>query len=171
MIKKVKFIYPLLVLILICAGVLFFANSSIRSVILPFNEIKKQAKSVDIYFSNTKKDPAMLDCSAVFPVARLAAAGKEPMRSALEALLAGPDDGEKAQGNFSSINSGVEINLLEIRDGVVFADFSDILEKGVAGSCRVIAIRSQIEHTLYPFSPSGKVVISINGRTEDILQP
>jgi len=45
------------------------------------------------------------------------------------------------------------------------------LEEAVGGSCRVTAIRSQIEQTLKQFSTVQSVIISIDNRTEDILQP
>ncbi len=53
----------------------------------------------------------------------------------------------------------------------VSVDFDETLEKAVGGSCRVAAIRSQITKTLLQFPSFKKVIISINGRTEDILQP
>ncbi|MFP3868831.1 MAG: GerMN domain-containing protein [Desulfobacteraceae bacterium] len=51
------------------------------------------------------------------------------------------------------------------------ADFDQTLEYRVAGSCRVQAIRAQIEHTLRQFPTVTEVVISINGKTEEILEP
>ncbi|PIP22172.1 MAG: hypothetical protein COX38_02115, partial [Candidatus Nealsonbacteria bacterium CG23_combo_of_CG06-09_8_20_14_all_39_25] len=45
------------------------------------------------------------------------------------------------------------------------------LEFQVGGSCKVSAIRAQITQTLKQFPTVDEVVISINGRTEDILQP
>jgi len=45
------------------------------------------------------------------------------------------------------------------------------LEFQVGGSCRVSAIRAEIIQTLKQFSTIKEVIISINNRTEDILQP
>jgi spore germination protein GerM len=45
------------------------------------------------------------------------------------------------------------------------------LEFQVGGSCRVAAIRAQITDTLKQFPPVDEVIISIDDRTEDILQP
>ena len=50
-------------------------------------------------------------------------------------------------------------------------DFDSNLEKNVGGSCRVAAIRNQITQTLLQFKTVQSVIISIDGRTEDILQP
>jgi len=41
----------------------------------------------------------------------------------------------------------------------------------VAGSCRVGAIRAQIEETLKQFPTVQNVIISVNGNTENILEP
>jgi len=54
---------------------------------------------------------------------------------------------------------------------VAKADFDEQLEFQVGGSCRVSAIRAEITQTLKQFSTVKEVVISIDGRTEDILQP
>ena len=60
---------------------------------------------------------------------------------------------------------------LEIKDGTAFADFSKELEEGVAGSCRVQAIRAEIHETLRQFPSVERVIISIDGKNEDVLQP
>ena len=53
----------------------------------------------------------------------------------------------------------------------VYVDFSKELGIGVAGSCRVEAIRSQITETLKQFKNVENVIISIEKETENILQP
>ena len=50
-------------------------------------------------------------------------------------------------------------------------DFDAQLEEGMGGSCRVSAVRAQITETLLQFSEARNVVISVDGRIEDILQP
>ena len=92
-------------------------------------------------------------------------------RAAIEELLKGLLSSEEAEGLSTAINKGVELLSLEIQDGVARADFNEKLEEGVAGSAWVNAIRSQIEQTLLQFDTVNEVVISINSRTEDILQP
>ena len=54
---------------------------------------------------------------------------------------------------------------------MAYVDFDEQLEFQVGGSCRVSAIRAQIIQTIKQFSTVKDVIISINGRTEDILQP
>jgi len=125
---------------------------------------------VKVFFSNNKLDP-QITCYKVFPVEREIPKTPAVARAALEELLAGPTEQEKAQGYLTSINPGVIIQKLEIIQGVAKVDFDETLEKAVGGSCRVTAIRSQIEQTLEQFPTVEQEVISINGRTEDILQP
>jgi len=92
-------------------------------------------------------------------------------RKALSELILGPTFDEKEEGYYSSINPKTEIQDLTISNGVAYVDFSSDLEKGVAGSATVSFIRSQIEKTLTQFATVNSVVISIDGRVDDILQP
>ncbi|HWQ22363.1 MAG TPA: hypothetical protein VN478_06520, partial [Clostridia bacterium] len=55
--------------------------------------------------------------------------------------------------------------------GVARADFSEGLQQGVGGSTRVLGIRQQIETTVVWISGITSVILSIEGQTEDILQP
>jgi len=125
---------------------------------------------VKVYFSNDKLDP-LVTCYKVFPVERQIPETQAVARAALEQLLAGPTEQEKVQGYMTSINPGVKIQKLEIIQGVAKVDFDETLERAVGGSCRVTAIRSQITQTLEQFPTVEQEVISIDGRTEDILQP
>jgi hypothetical protein len=131
---------------------------------------KTEIIKVKAYFNNSNLDPEF-SCNKVFMVEREVAKTQATAKAALEELLAGPTEEEKSEGFFTSINTGVEIQSLTIQDGTAKVDFSDQLEYQVGGSCRVSAIRAQITETLKQFSTVENVVISINGRTEDILQP
>lgn len=122
-----------------------------------------------VYFSSN--DDVMLDCAKVLPFERQVPKTQAVARSALEELLKGPSNSEKNAGLFTSINSGVTVQSLVITNGIAKVDFNEALQQGVAGSCKVTAIRSQIEKTLLQFPTVKSVVISINGQTEDILQP
>jgi spore germination protein GerM len=125
---------------------------------------------VKIYFNNSKMDPEY-SCNKVFPTERQIIKTSAVARAALEELLKGPTDKEKAEGFINNINSGVIIQKLVIENNVAKVDFDEQLEYQVGGSCRVAAIRAQITQTLKQFSSVKNVIISINGRTEDILQP
>jgi len=142
-----------------------------KSISLPLKLKPLDPRSVVIYLGNKVFDPNVEDCSKVFPVERMIGDTPAVARAALTELLAGPTDTEEQSGYFTSINPGVAIQKLTIDNGVAKVDFDQTLEQAVGGSCRVSAIRSQIEQTLKQFSTVDSVVISINNRTEDILQP
>ncbi len=65
----------------------------------------------------------------------------------------------------------VQLRSLTIKDGVAYADFSRELETCPCGALRGSLIIKQIQMTLLQFSTIQKVVISVEGRSEDILQP
>ena len=131
----------------------------------------KEMVTIKVYFSNSKKDPQTLECDKVYPVERKVPKTQTLARMALEELLKGPTQREKERGYFTNINPGVKIQSLMIKDGVVKVDFNKRLEYQVGGSCRVRAIRAQIIATLRQFPTVKKVIISVNGKTEGILQP
>ena len=125
--------------------------------------------TVKVYFA--KSMPEGNDCGIVYPVERKIDNQSAAFRSVLETLLKGPTTEEKAAGYVSSIPSGVLLkSAVADGDGVVTADFTRTLERGVTGSCRISAIRSQIDATLRQFAEVRDVVISINGKTSTILQ-
>ncbi|MFH1030692.1 MAG: GerMN domain-containing protein [bacterium] len=126
--------------------------------------------SVKVYFNNSKLDPEF-SCNKVFPVEREIYDTKAVARAAIEELLKGPTEDEKANGFFTSINSGVKINSLSIENKIARIDFAEGIEYQVGGSCRVSAIRAEITETLKQFDSVDEVIISVNGRTKDILQP
>ncbi len=124
--------------------------------------------AVKLYFANTIFDPERLDCTKLFSVTRLIPKTTTVARAALEQLLLGPTPAEQDQGYFTGIDQGVRLNSVAIKNGVAYADFTDIPD---GGSCRVVTIARQIENTLKQFPTIKNVVISLNGKTENILQP
>lgn len=95
----------------------------------------------------------------------------EVERVAIEHLLQGPSSNEQAAGITSSLRQGTRLQSIDVQEGVVVADFNPQLDQGVAGSAWVTMIRQQIELTLLQFDSVDEVVISIDGRIEDVLQP
>lgn len=127
--------------------------------------------TIKVYFNNDELDPEVL-CDKVFPVEREILKIEAIGAAAIWQLLMGPTEQDKEQGFFTNINSGVKLKSLAIdENGIATADFDEQLEYQVGGSCKVSAIRAQIEQTLKQFPTVNDVIISINGRTEDILQP
>lgn len=133
-------------------------------------DLSQDTMGVQVFLSSNQLDPEV-SCNKVFAVQRTIPKTQAVARAALEELLKGASEAEKARGFFSSLNSGVQIQELTIQNKVASVDFNEQLDFEVGGSCRVSAIRAQITETLKQFPTVNSVVISINGRTEDILQP
>jgi spore germination protein GerM len=158
-------------------GTLVFQNDNPSGLPEKQKEVKipvilspSQLVKVKVYFNNNKLDPE-ISCNKVFSTEREIPETLAIARNAIEELLKGPTEKEKSEGYFTSINESVEIQKISIVDGEAKIDFNEKLDYQVGGSCRVSAIRSQITETLKQFSTVKNVIISINGRTEDILQP
>lgn len=142
-------------------------------------ETPREYRSVQAFFSNSIKDPNTLYCDKTYSVERIIDQFSDSERGrlgeltylAVSELLKGPTEAEKQQGFFTLINEGTKIQKIFIEQGVVTADFNGKLNEGVAGSCVVQTIRSQITQTLMQFPEIKEVVISVNGETEEILQP
>ena len=124
--------------------------------------------SVKVFFG--KMDQASdAPCDKVYEVSRQVPKTSAIARTALEELLKGPSGGES--GYITFLNDGIKIQKLNVEEGIAYADFDEALERNVGGSCRIAGIYAQIEETLTQFSSVNEVLISIDGRTEDILQP
>lgn len=147
-------------------------GSEIDKVVIPvkFGYVAN-ALTLEVYFSNNKKDPNMTDCSKVYPVYRRIAYTKETAKAAITELLKGPTSDELEQGYLTSINQGTKLKSVLLKNGIATADFDQTLGVNSGGSCKVVNIRSQITETLKQFGTVNSVIISIDGRTEDILQP
>ncbi len=145
------------------------AEACIMMCVQKCEGINDGKKVVNVYFPNSKLDPKHLDCSKVFPVKR-AVISDTLAQSAVETLLRGPTDAEKGAGAFSTLPEDTELNSIVIKGNVAHVDFSSALA-AVAGSCRVGAIRAQIEKTLLGIPGVKSVVISVNGDSEGALQP
>lgn len=144
-------------------------KENIVAVQLKFKKIETTA--VKVFFGNSKLDPEAMDCRKVYAVNRRIPKIPEVGKAAMERLLEGPTAAEKEEGYFTSLNQGITIQKLTIENKVAKIDFDEALETGIGGSCKVAFIRSQITNTLKQFPSVSEVIISIDGRTEDILQP
>ncbi|MBU2010544.1 MAG: GerMN domain-containing protein [Patescibacteria group bacterium] len=111
------------------------------------------------------------DCTKTVAVERKISKTQEVARAALTELIKGATQNEIDQGFFSNINAGVKIQSLSIKNRIAKVDFNEQLQAGIGGSCATSAIRSQIRETLKQFLTVDNVIVSINGRIEDILQP
>lgn len=127
------------------------------------------SSTVKVFFNNDILD-SETNCNQVFAVDRIVPATDDLAWASLEQLLKGPTDQEKQQHYFSSINSDVVINSLTIENGIAKVDFNKRIEEG-GGSCWVTSIRTEITQTLMQFPEVKEVVISVEGRVDDALQP
>jgi Spore germination protein len=125
-------------------------------------------KEISVYFLNIEsQEEELVEVKRTIPYEP----GISIHFAAINQLLNGPTEDESERGIFSMINPGTVVYDLTIEDGVAIVDFNEKLQEGVAGSASVMAIRNQIERTLLQFDDINEVVISINGESEEILQP
>lgn len=128
-------------------------------------------RAAKLYFPTSASMAETTDCIAYTSVTRMVPDTSDALRASIELLLEGPSETEKKAGFQTSIPAGTKLMGVDVRDGVARLQFNQALDEGVAGSCMVGMIRSQIEQTAQQFSGIQQVVLSIDGRTEDVLQP
>jgi len=136
---------------------------------IPIHLYQSDKMVIKVFFNNSKLDPET-SCNKVFSVERQIPKTTAVARAALEELFKGPTEAEKAAGYFSAIPLGSALNSLTIINGEAKADFNATTEFG-GGSCSMAARTAQIRETIKQFSTVKTVKLSIDGRTEDILQP
>lgn len=124
---------------------------------------------VKVYFGRYGTDSSMNACTEVYESVRIVKKVDGVARAAVEELLKGVTEAEKDAKLFSSIPEGTVLQNIKIENGTAYVDFNNLLNAG--GSCRVAAIRSQIEGTLMQFPTVSRVVISVDGNSEEALQP
>ncbi|MDX9892923.1 MAG: Gmad2 immunoglobulin-like domain-containing protein [Patescibacteria group bacterium] len=147
-------------------------NSERNLISLPIFFAGYQNPTVKVFFSNIKEDPNLLDCSKVYPVSREINFDVQPLAGAIAELLRGLTDQDVNSGFVTNIpEEGVKVQSVSAQEGIITIDFNQALQEGVGGSCRVTAIRSQITETLKQFEGVKDVIISIDGKAQDILQP
>lgn len=125
-------------------------------------------KPVTLFYPSQKGDPN--DCSSVDPVVRNLPVSISEARLALETLIEGPTRAERVIGATNPFPEGVEIRSLNLRNGTLTVDFGERLGN-VGGSCRALAIRASIEHTLRGIEGVDRVVIRAMGSESQALQP
>ena len=138
---------------------------------LPIRLAEGETTALKIYFVNAIRDPGAKDCSLVFAVDRSVPKTVETAKAAINQLLAGPSPDESAQGYSSQLNLQSKLKSIRIADGTAYADFDSAFNEGMAGSCRVMAARAQIEKTLLQFPSIKRVQISVESDTVNVLQP
>lgn len=142
-----------------------------EQVKIPVHFAPQDTMRVNVYLGNSVFNPNQVDCTQVYPVERVVPKSPKTATAALSELLKGVLGGESKDGYITSINPGVTLKSISVSSGTASVDFSSGLGDQVAGSCRVAAIRAEIEQTLKQFPTIQNVVILIDGVSEGILEP
>lgn len=144
-------------------------GSPTHVVKIPVQFVKRATITQNIYFVPEKTTGT--DCSVVKASPVSMPSSIRPIESTLRALLA-VDSSDGPVGLATMIPDRTQLVSLVVNNGTATAVFDAGLERDGGGSCRVLAIRSQIEKTLLQFPSVKKVVISVQGKTpEETLQP
>lgn len=115
----------------------------------------------------------LAECENVVPLERQAEKRYDSeVINTVRGLLTPLSQAETAQGFITSLPVGTYLKNVSIKDGVAKVVLSSSLNN-VAGSCRVLAIRSQVEKTLlqFPYVKSVLICVDDNCRQDEILQP
>jgi len=92
--------------------------------------------------------------------------------AAMQELLKGPTEAEKAEGLTTAINAGTVLNYVKINAGIATVDFNEQFDFQMGGSARVRAIYQQIFKTLTQFSTVKEIKLTINhGERPANLEP
>ncbi|MDD4287262.1 MAG: GerMN domain-containing protein [Candidatus Peribacteraceae bacterium] len=143
-----------------------------QAVVIPVRFPPIASVEIKAFFGNTERDPKTMYCDVSYPVARRVSVSEDLLAASLRELISGPGILEQRQGFFSVLPDGLIVRSLKDDDGNVTVTFNKALVEGVAGSCRVAAIRSQIERTLRQFPFVKEVTIAVEGMSDaEILQP
>lgn len=159
--KTFRFLFYFFILVILFFGFWLKKNSQEEKV------------AFNLHFQNTVLDPEFLDCSQAFIVSRETEVkrGENKYQKVAESLILGPSKEEKAEGFRTLVNPETKVLEASFKEGLLIIDFSLDLEKERGGSCRALALRSQIEKTFKQFSEVKIVEIRIDGNSQDVLQP
>jgi hypothetical protein len=144
-------------------------GSATHVVRVPVRFMKKTTMKQNVYFLSEKA--AQTDCTQVESSQITIPNSTRPAEATLRALLA-IDSSDTPAGFTTSIPDRTRLLSLTLTNGVAHLVFDNGLERDGGGSCRVGAIRAQIEKTLTQFPSIRSVTIAVQGKTaEETLQP
>ncbi len=101
------------------------------------------------------------------PVVRTVPHTTAIVTAAINELLKGPTTQEQSQGYQTNIPNKAKLLSLKIEDGIAYADFNGQTQSGGSSNPQTLLI----EKTLLQFPTVKKVILSVEGKTEDIFQP
>ncbi|MEK7063031.1 MAG: GerMN domain-containing protein [Patescibacteria group bacterium] len=163
--NKYKILEFLILVLAVVLIVKYAGTSSSRGSVAGAFEWEKEA---NVYFID-RQIAETTSCEATVVVKRKVPNAETLGPGVLDALIKGLSSKE-SRSLYTSIDPAILLQKFEIKNKVAFVDFSS-LGQNIGGSCKVIAIRSQIEKTLTDLPDINSVVISVNGETEGILEP
>ena len=143
-----------------------------KTFILPVKISQNKTISLGVFFGNQSLSSSSEQdvCKRVYRSNRNVGETTAVAQAAINELLKGPTDAEKAAGFFTSIPSGSKLNSISIVNGEARADFNQITQSG-GGSCSMSSRVAQITQTLLQFPTITSVRLSVNGQTTAIFQP
>ena len=164
--------FIVLVILPIVGAIILF----VIAAILPSNETRDDSQNpppasipneltVSVFFANNDFISEETPCSSVTPVSRIIKTDALA-RNVAEVLLRGPTEEEGIQGFYSHIPSQARLQNIQIENSTLVADFSQELEQN-ASRCKTEGIQAQLTQTLLQFPNITKLIISINGRTDN----
>ena len=132
-----------------------------------------QTTSVKVYFSNDKLIPGGEDCTGkVFPVTRTVPKTAAVARAALEQLIGGPTESEKAKGYTSFFNDETKSVLLgvKVKNKTAYVNFKDLTAfqnlGNATASCGSTLFLAQLDKTVLQFPGIKRVFYAIEGDPE-----
>lgn len=143
-------------------------DGSMENVVERHLRVDSLEKSVvNVYFI----DPALQqnnDCSEVDFEKRTMLKTQNVAELAVEELLQGPT----SEWAVTEVPDYTTLNSISIQNGTAYVDFDTYnINAWNGGACKVTALRAQIEQTLLQFPTVDRVAITVNGESEEILQP
>jgi spore germination protein GerM len=122
---------------------------------------------VQVYFNNDRLAARADDCATVFAVARQLPKTAGVATAALNQLVAGPTEDERAAGYrspFSVATAGL-LRGVHVEHGTAYVNLNDprTLLAGATSSCGAAEFRTQLERTLRQVPTVRRVIFAIDG--------
>lgn len=131
----------------------------------------QQSMTIKVYFSNSKIGSGFDDCAKVYPVTRTIPKTSAVARAALEQLLGGPTEKERAEGYFSWFSEETKSALLgvNVKEGTAYVNLKDIRQTitNASSSCGSTILMAQLENTLKQFPTIKRAFFAIEGSPEE----
>ncbi len=166
---KKLFILILLLVVTFYAYKYLKNNPSFFKKDIPENEIQKTEViySFNLYFNNSIKNPNLIDCTTMYPVPRKTKEIVTP-EFVINELIKGLTDEEKKEGFVTAIPVDCVLNFVSLDKEKIIVDFKPF---HIAGSCATGMFTAQVKNTMLALANIKEVQITIQGQSEEILQP